>query len=170
MLNMSGGVLNRRRFLMQESENSDMKDWKLLKTGTVEEETQSIGINLDGEYDELNVLILVHGTSSNESINNLNGYIDFKSSNDTNAGGYVTPLAYKGTIQRLVRLKCEISPYFNCSYRTISNANINKISSASLANQGEFFDRNFNEKIKAITINTQVGFLGVGTEYAIYGK
>lgn len=149
---------------------SDMSNWKLLKSGTIEEETQSIGIDLDGEYEELDILILVHGTSSNESINNLNGYIDFRLSNDTNTGGYVTPLAYKGTIQRLVRLKCEISPYFNCSYQTISNANINKISSASLANQGGFFDRNFNEKIKAITINTQVGFFGVGTEYAIYGK
>lgn len=59
--------LLRVRSLIDSSKGAgDMSNWKLLKSGTIEEETQSIGIDLDGEYEELEILIFNCGTASND--------------------------------------------------------------------------------------------------------
>ena len=163
--------LLRIRGLIDSSKGAgDMSNWKLLKSGTIEEETNSINIDLDGEYEELEILIFNCGTASNDSVNNTNGHIDCTSSGNVTAGGFVRLFALKKGVQRLVRLKCGINPYFNCTYQVLSDANFNKCVNTSLAAQGYFFDRNFNDKIKKVKIDVQVGFLGVGTEYVIYGK
>lgn len=162
--------LLRVRSLIDSSKGASDMGWKLVKSGIVEEETNSINIDLGGEYEELEILIFDCGTASNDSVNNTNGHIDCTSSGNVTAGGFVRLFALKKGVQRLARLKCEVNPYFNCTYQILSDAKLDKSVAASEAARGYFYDRSFNEKIKTVKIEVQTGFFGVGTEYAIYGK
>lgn len=60
--------MERRRTL--ESEGESMKEWKLIKEVSVSEESSSITIELENEYEEVEILCVIGGSDSNNAINN----------------------------------------------------------------------------------------------------
>ena len=164
--------LLRIRRLMDLKGASDMSNWKLLKSATIEEETNSINIDFDDEYEELNILLLSCGTAGNNAVNNANASIIFASSSKNTVRLVINGLMMKNEAKRIFQIESKLEPYFNSTYKCINSDNFEKASIGNYFGQGGCFSRQFNEKIHSIKIapdNSNMAF-GIGTKYAIYGK
>ena len=147
-----------------------MKDWKLLNTGTVEEETQKMNIDLDEECEELDILIFSCGTSTNDNIANSNGVIKFMESENNYVNFWIGSLMMKNNVKRVCRIKFEENPYSNFSYNICNYTDMNHVSNTTYMAHCNGYDRNFNDKIKRIELFLQSGYFGVGSGYAVYGR
>lgn len=165
--------LLRIRSLIDSSKGaSDMSNWKLLKSGTVEEETNSINIDLGGEYEELNILFLTCGTTSNNDINNVNASITYLSSNKNTAETIVNGFMMKNDVKRIFQIECKLVPYFNSTFKNFNASNFEKVAVGTYFGQGGSYDMQFNDKICSIRVSfhSLSAVFGIGSKYAIYGK
>ncbi len=151
---------------------SDMSNWKLLKSGTVEEETNSINIDLGGEYEELNILFLTCGTTSNNDISNANASIIYSSSNKNTAETVVAGFMMKNDVKRVFQIECKLVPYFNSTFKNLNTNDFEKAAVGTYFGQGGSYDTQFNDKICSIRVgfHNLAAVFGIGSKYAIYGK
>lgn len=164
--------MERRRVL--ESEGESMKEWKLLKDVTIEEESQNIFVQLDGEYEELDIIIGVIGTDTNKDIANRNAIITFYSSNaEKNVYGYISNIMMNKGIVRLAHINMNNKPYFKFEYGLINgySSRLDNYAAANyLAIPGFTFDTRFTDKINSIKFAAQAGYCGVGSRVIVYGR
>lgn len=166
--------MNRRRMISQRQEDDEMKEWKLLKDVTLEEESNNISIQLDGEYEELNIIIGVIGTDTNKDIANRNAIITFYSSDTKkNVYGYIGAIMMNNGVTRLAHINMNNKPYFNFEYGLI-NGYSSRLDNYTVTNYlnspGFTFDTRFTDKINSFKFAPQSGYCGVGSRVIVYGR
>lgn len=167
--------MNRRRImLMNGQEEKDMKEWKLIKEVSVNEESSSIIIELENEYEEVEILCAIGGSDSNNAIINRAIIIDLYG----NAGDKITSMnsnciLNKG-VNRLLTVSYRKNPYPMCvsnSYN-VSTLNLGDEGAASLASNGCSCKRSFSGIVNKLVIGTfgNKGVIGIGSSVAVYGR
>ena len=151
-----------------------MKEWQLLKDVTIEEESQRIFVQLDGEYEELDIIIGVIGTDTNKDIANRNAIITFYSSDtEKNVYGYIGNIMMNNRVVRLAHINMNNKPYFNFEYGLINGISSrldNWTATNYLNSPGFTFDTRFTDKINSIKFTAQSGYCGAGSRVIIYGR
>lgn len=151
-----------------------MKEWQLLKDVTIEEESQRIFVQLDGEYEELDIIIGVIGTDTNKDITNRNAIITFYSSDtEKNVYGYISNIMMNKGVVRLAHINMNNKPYFKFEYGLI-NGYLSRLDNYTASNYldspGFTFDTRFTDKINSIKFTAQGGYCGVGSRVIVYGR
>ena len=151
-----------------------MKEWKLLKEVSVSEESSSITIELEGEYEEVEILCTIGGSDSNNAITNRAIVIDLYDS----AGDKITSMnsnciQNKG-VNRLLTVSYRKNPYPMCvsSSYNVATLNLNDEGAATHVSNGCSCKRPFSGFINKIVVGTfgNKGVIGIGSSIVVYGR
>ena len=151
-----------------------MKEWKLLKEVSVRKESSSITIELEGEYEEVEILCAIGGSDSNNAITNRTIVIDLYGS----AGDKITSMnsnciQNKG-VNRLLTVTYRRKPYPMCvsSSYNVATLNLDDEGAASHVSNGCSCKRYFSGIINKIVIGTfgNKGAIGIGSGIIVYGR
>lgn len=157
-----------------QEDDEEVKEWQFLKDVTIEEESQRIFVQLDGEYEELDIIIGVIGTDTNKDIANRNAIITFYSSDtEKNVYGYIGGIMMNNGVTRLAHINMNNKPYFNFEYGLINGtpSRLDNWTATNYLNSPGFtFDTKFTDKINSIKFTAQSGYCGVGSRVIIYGR
>ena len=167
--------MNRRRImLMNGQEENEVKEWKLIKEVSVSEESSSIIIELENEYEEVEILCAIGGSDSNNAIINRAIVIDLYG----NAGDKFTSMngnciQNKG-VNRLLTVSYRKKPYPICvsnSYN-VSTLNLGDEGAAGQVSSGCSCKRSFSGIVNKLVISTfgNKGVIGIGSSVAVYGR
>lgn len=151
-----------------------MSEWKLVKEVSVSEESSSITIELESEYEEVEILCAIGGSNANNAITNRAIMIDLYG----NAGDKITSMngnciQNKG-VNRLLTVSYRKNPYPICvsnSYN-VATLNLDDEGAASLSYNGCSYKRSFSGIINKLVIGTfgNKGVIGIGSSIAVYGR
>lgn len=164
----------RRTMLMNVQEENEMKEWKLIKEVSVSEESSSITIELENEYEELEILCTIGGSDSNNAINNRTIMIDLYG----NAGDKINSMngnciQIKG-VNRLLTVSYRKNPYPICvsSSYNVPTLNPDGECAATHVSNGCSYKRSFSGFINKLVIGTfgNKGVIGIGSNVAVYGR
>lgn len=151
-----------------------MKEWTLLKEVSVREESSSITIELEGEYEEVEILCAIGGSDSNNAITNRAIVIDLYGS----AGDKITSMnsnciQNKG-VNRLLTVTYRKKPYPMCASNSYNVATLNLDGEISASQSAKGFSpkRSFSGIINKIVIGTfgNKGAIGIGSGIIVYGR
>ena len=156
-------------------EVEDMKEWKFLKQIIIEEEGRAISAELDGEYEELDILMMIAGTDTNKTFNNKNAILTAYSQDNTNRTyGYITDIAANKDVFRGAHIRMMNKPYFNFEYGIINYINGTELNNYSAGKYlyipGFTYNRAFESKINSIKFEMQQCYCGTGSSMIIYGR
>lgn len=160
--------------MMNTQEVEEMKEWKLIKEVSVSEESSSITIELENEYEEVEILCAIGGSDSNNAINNRTIMIDLYG----NAGDKITSMngnciQSKG-VNRLLTVSYRKNPYPICvsSSYNVPTLNPDGECAATHVSNGCSCKRSFSGFINKLVIGTfgNKGVIGIGSSVAVYGR
>ena len=161
-----------RRRTIGEGEDEDVREWQLIEEKTIDADAKTISIDLNGEYEELDILFWsCAAETANDNIVNPNGTIRFISNTGKEFVVYMNSISYKGDIKRLRRISCRCFPYFWVEHIEMNCLSLESFSNGQYINHpGGGLYRNFG-KVKSFTIKaSDDGVLGSGTTVAVYGR
>ena len=163
--------MERRRTLGSEVAEME-KEWKLVKEETIDEEKQTISIDFDGEYEELDILILsCAAETANDSISNRNAVLTFYSPKGEKLTAFIQFFLFANGVKRIAHISCKTIPYLWFEYGVMNTSDIESSVCASyIQNLGAGFSRKFDDNIKSLILQGQQGVFGVGTTIIIYGR
>lgn len=160
-------MLSIRRMLMME-DDEEMKEWKLIKDITLEEETNTLEVNKDTsdnnfECDEIVFYLKSVGTSSN--INSNKNAVFYLSGIDV---GFLPSISFTNGVSRVFTNNINAKPLYWNGFCV--NQNVDTTGNVVVSTFGGYSFVDPIEKINSIKICLQATYFGVGTRLRVYGR
>lgn len=142
-----------------------MAEWQLLADITLEEESASVEAIFDKGYEELDILVLNVGTSSNT---NTNKNALTTPNNIVSSKLFIGSLALASGVTRVLHVKCRRYPYWQGDWDVLNQSALN--AGGNSTTHGSFVMTDKQEAFTKIGIVYQISFFGVGSRMIVYGR